>query len=76
MRTVALLLGVILLAIGVASFVPALTPDGALLGVLPMDTVRGILFVVTGLAGIAIGLAHRHELPPAPPGGHDMRSWM
>lgn len=76
MKTLALLIGVILLAIGIAGFIPALNPDGALLGLVPMDTMRGVLFIVTGLAGIGVGLANRRSLPPPPRGNGDMRSWM
>ena len=77
MKTVALIVGVILLAMGVASFVPGLSPDGRLLGILAMDAVKGVLFVLTGLAGVAIGMSHRRSLPP-PPGsaGNDLRFWM
>ena len=51
-------------------------PDGALLGLMPMDTIRSALFIVTGLAGIAIGMANRRSLPPPPSGNGDMRFWM
>ena len=76
MKNLALIIGVILLAMGVASFVPGLAPDGRLLGVFAMDTLRGILFVVTGLAGIAIARSQRRALPPPPGSGNDLRSWM
>lgn len=76
MKTVAFIIGVILLAMGIASFVPGLSPDGRLLGILAMDTLRGILFIVTGLVGIAIGMANRRALPPPPSGDNDLRPWM
>ena len=76
MKTLAFVVGVILLAMGVASFVPGLSPDGRLLGILAMDTLRGILFIVTGLVGIAIGMANRRGLPPPPTGDNDLRPWV
>ena len=78
MKAIALLVGVVLLALGVAGFIPQLNPDGQLFGVLPMDTVMSALFAVTGAIGIAIGLSARREL--APPSGasnpNDMRPWV
>ena len=78
MKTVALLLGFVLLALGVAGFVPGLNPDGLLFGVMPMNTMMSILFVASGLAGIAIGMSgRRHLAPPASSGdGDDMRPWV
>jgi len=55
MRIVALLIGIVLLGIGIAGFVPALSPDGMLFGVMPMDMVRSALFAITGAVGIMIG---------------------
>lgn len=76
MKVLALLIGFILLAIGVAGFVPALTPDGVLFGVLPVDTMRSALFAITGAAGIMIGLSSRRELPPTTSNGNDLRFWL
>lgn len=74
MKVLALAIGCILLAIGVAGFVPALTPDGVLFGVLPVDTLRNALFVITGAVGIMIGLHSRRELPPTTSDANDLRS--
>jgi hypothetical protein len=77
MRTLILLLGVVLLAIGVAGFVPALTPDGVLFGVMPMDTLRSALFAITGVVGIMIGLGKRRDMTTGTPSdGSDLRPWM
>ena len=75
MRTLILLLGIALLAIGVAGFVPALSPDGMLFGVMPMDTLRSALFAITGAVGIMIGLGRRREISGGTPGDGDMRDW-
>jgi Na+/melibiose symporter-like transporter len=77
MKTVALLLGVVLLALGLAGFVPALNPDGLLFGVMPMNTVMSALFALSGIAGIALGMSSRRTLtPPSNAGPDDMRPWV
>jgi hypothetical protein len=76
MKTAALLIGIALLAIGIAGFVPGLAADGVLFGVLPMDTLRSALFVITGAVGILMGLSSRRELPPTTSTGNDLRFWL
>ena len=77
MKVVALLLGFALLALGIAGFVPDLNPDGRLFGILPMDMIMSVLFVISGLAGIAIGMSsRRHLTPTANTGSDDMRPWV
>jgi hypothetical protein len=77
MKAFATLLGVALLALGVAGFVPELNPDGRLFGALPMSPLMCGLFVITGIAGIAIGMSSRRHLTPPPAStGNDMRPWV
>jgi hypothetical protein len=77
MKVVALLIGVALLALGVAGFVPALSQDGLLFGVLPANPVISGLFVITGIAGIVIGTSSRRTLVPTDRAqGQDMRPWV
>jgi uncharacterized membrane protein YuzA (DUF378 family) len=77
MKAIATLIGVVLLALGLAGFVPQLNPDGQLFGVMPMSTVMSVLFVITGIAGIAIGMSsRRHLAPPANRGDNDLRPWV
>jgi hypothetical protein len=77
MKVIATLLGVVLLALGLAGFVPGLNPDGQLFGVMPMTTVMSVLFVISGIAGIAIGMSSRRTLSPPPAAGeNDMRPWV
>ena len=77
MKAIATLLGVVLLALGVAGFVPDLNPGGQLFGVLPMSPLMSGLFVITGIAGIAIGMSARRGLAPPPASTHnDMRPWV
>ena len=76
MKAVALIIGIALLAIGIAGFVPALNHDGVVFGFMPMDTVRSVLFALTGLAGIAIGMSSRRTMVPASTvSSSDMRNW-
>lgn len=76
MKTVAMLLGVVFLALGLAGFIPDLNTDGRLFNAIPMNTVTCVLFVITGLAGLAIGMASRRDIvPPSSSGGPDMRPW-
>jgi hypothetical protein len=78
MKAVALVAGIVLLALGLAGFVPQLNPDGQLFGALPMDPIMSGLFIFSGLAGVAIGLSSRRRL--APPSGagstNDLRPWV
>jgi len=77
MKTISILVGVVLLALGLAGFIPDLNPDGQLFGVLPMNMVMSVLFVITGLAGIAIGISSRRTLTPAAnTSDNDMRPWV
>ena len=77
MKSVAIIIGVVLLALGLAGFVPDLNPDGQLFGVMPMNMVMSVLFVITGIAGIAIGMSSRRTLAPrAGASSDDMRPWV
>ena len=74
MKTVALIIGFVLLALGVACFVPGLATDGILFGMFPVSTALAIAFVVTGVVGIMIGMSRTREMPNLPRGdGTDLR---
>jgi len=73
MRIVALLIGFILLAAGIACFVPGLLADGTLFGLFPVNTPLAIAFIVTGIAGIMIGITRRRGLEPMRGPGRDLR---
>ena len=74
MKTVALVIGFILLALGVACFVPGLATDGVLFGMFPVTTPLAIAFIVTGLVGVMIGMSRTRELPTMARGdGTDLR---
>lgn len=74
MKTVALLLGIVLLLAGVACFVPGVSDGGMLFGRFPMSTPLAIAFIVTGVVGVMIGVSRRRELvPPRAEGVRDLR---
>ena len=75
MKTLALVIGVVLLAIGISGFVPQLNHDGMLFGVMPMDQLRSILFIVTGVFGILIGVTRRRAPLVTNGTAGDMRDW-
>ena len=72
MKTIALLVGLVLLALGVACFVPGLAADGVLFGMFPVSTPLAIAFLITGAVGIMIGLRRTRELT-IQRGTNDMR---
>ena len=72
MKTTALLVGLVLLALGVACFIPGVAADGVLFGLFPVSTPLAIAFVITGAVGIMIGLRRTRELT-IQRGDHDLR---
>jgi hypothetical protein len=77
MKAVALLVGIVLLALGVAGFIPALNEGGMLFGVVPANPVICGLFVITGIAGIVLGTSNRRTLVPSDrPHVQDLRPWV
>jgi hypothetical protein len=73
MKTLALLVGLALLALGVACFVPGLAADGVLFGMFPVSTPLAIAFIVTGVVGVLIGVSRRRELELQRGEGPDLR---
>ena len=57
MKTAAIVFGAIMLVAGIAGFVPALGPDGKLLGLFAVNGVHNMIHIVTGVAAIACGMA-------------------
>ena len=76
MKMLALVIGFVLLALGVACFVPGLATDGVLFGMFPVSTALAIAFIVTGAFGIMMGVSRRRDLPPATTAeGNDLRNF-
>ena len=44
--------GIVFLAVGIAGYVPALTPNGMLLGIFMVDGMHNIIHILSGLAAI------------------------
>src|ERR1043165_7028683 len=57
MRPLALATSVAFIAVGAAAFVPAANPHGLLGGLVLMDTEQAILFIASGLLGLAVSVA-------------------
>jgi hypothetical protein len=75
MKTLALVIGLVLLALGVACFIPGIAVDGVLFGLFPVSTALAIAFIVTGLIGVMIGASRRRDLPPVTTDGQDLRNF-
>ena len=55
-KTVALLVGIVFVLVGILGFVPALVPGGALLGIFAVNTLHSIVHLLIGVLGIAAAL--------------------
>ncbi len=63
-KTVALLVGIVFILIGILGYVPAFVPNGALLGVFGVNALHSavhILFGVLGVAGALTGTARLYN---------------
>lgn len=52
-RTVALLVGIVFVLIGIVGFIPSFVPGGALLGIFAVNTLHNLVHVLFGILGIA-----------------------
>lgn len=52
-RTVAMLVGIVFVLVGVLGFIPALVPGGALLGIFAVNSLHSIVHLLIGILGIA-----------------------
>ena len=57
LKKIGLAFGVIFVLVGLAGYVPALTPDGKLLGVFAVNGAHNLVHVLTGVIAVAIALA-------------------
>ncbi|MFZ3322994.1 MAG: hypothetical protein WA190_11525 [Usitatibacter sp.] len=77
MKYVALVLGLVLVGLGIASFVPEASSSGELFGMIPVSVEMGFILLGAGALGVMAGLSRTRELePPHPAGGHDLREWL
>lgn len=73
MKAIALIVGLLLLALGAACFIPGLATDGTLFGMFPVSTPLAIAFIVTGAIGVMIGLRSQRTLVAPRGDGTDLR---
>jgi len=52
-QKLAMVFGVVLVAVGLLGFVPGVTTDGMLLGIFEVDALHNIIHIATGLAALA-----------------------
>lgn len=52
--------GVVFVTLGILGFVPALTPDGKLLGIFEVGTVHNIIHLASGLVALATGFSSEY----------------
>lgn len=57
MKAAAVLAGLAFLALGVAGFVPALSPQGLLFGLFAVNPSQNMFHIATGILGILLGAA-------------------
>jgi hypothetical protein len=57
LKKLAVTFGVVFLAVGVLGFVPALAPDGHLLGIFHINTLHNIVHLASGAAALGAGLS-------------------
>ena len=57
MKATAVLAGLAILALGVAGFVPALSPQGLLFGLFAVNPSQNMFHIATGILGILLGAA-------------------
>ena len=57
LKNIAIIFGIVFVAIGLLGFVPAANPDGKLLGVFAVNTMHNLVHVATGILALAVGFA-------------------
>ena len=72
MKIIALVVGLALLALGVACFIPGLASEGAVFG-FPISTPLALAFIVTGAIGVMIGMRTQRPLVVPRGDGTDLR---
>jgi hypothetical protein len=60
LKTIAIIFGIIMLAIGVLGFVPQANPGNLLLGIFHVNLIHNLIHIATGIAAILSGLSSGH----------------
>lgn len=55
LKKLAIVFGVLFLIIGIGGFIPALTPNGHLLGVFDVSPIHNIIHILSGVAALGLG---------------------
>jgi hypothetical protein len=71
MKGLPIFAGIVLILIGAAGFVPALSPDGVLFGVVALQDIHKYIMIGVGVVLAAFGFMRRRDVPP--PRGPDLR---
>lgn len=58
-KKAAFIFGVVFIAVGLLGFIPALTPDGHLLGIFEVDTVHNLIHLLSGIAALVLSKTYR-----------------
>lgn len=53
LRNVAIAFGVVFVLVGIAGYIPAVTPDGRLFGLFAVDSAHNLIHLVSGVAALA-----------------------
>ena len=64
LKKIGLAFGVIFVLVGLAGYVPALTPDGKLLGMFAVNGPHNLVHLATGVIALAIALGSPANLSP------------
>ena len=57
LKKITMVFGVIFIAVGVLGFIPAVTPNGRLLGVFEVNPLHNLIHLATGIVAVVVGMA-------------------
>ena len=57
LKKIAIIFGIVFVAVGILGFVPALNPDGKLLGLFAVNGTHNIIHLATGVVALIVGYA-------------------
>lgn len=60
LKTIAIIFGVIMLAVGILGFIPQANPNGMLLGLFHVNLIHNLIHVATGIVAILCGLSSEY----------------
>ena len=57
LKKIAIAFGAVFIVVGILGFIPALTPDGRLLGLFAVNTLHNTVHLATGIVALAVAMA-------------------